>query len=94
LTIYSLKEITEFDPKLCNIIPNYTPRIAENERLTKQTGNDFRKAMYSIHTGPDAMSAPVITSLSVKVHIYIYIYIYKTDSKINQVFKSAKFYGG
>lgn len=24
----------------------------------QQTGIDFRKAMYSIHTGPDAMSVP------------------------------------
>lgn len=30
---------------------------------TTQTGNDFKKDMYSIHTGPDAMSAPVSTLL-------------------------------
>lgn len=30
-----------------------------------QTGNDFRKVMYSIHTGPDAMSAPGTAQMTV-----------------------------
>lgn len=30
---------------------------------TTQTGNDFKKVMYSIHMGPDAMSVPVSTLL-------------------------------
>lgn len=28
-----------------------------------RTGSDFRKVMYSIHTGPDAMSAPASTCI-------------------------------
>lgn len=33
-------------------------RRKEKWKRHRQTGIDFRKAMYSIHTGPDAMSVP------------------------------------
>jgi hypothetical protein len=32
----------------------------------QQTGNDFKKVMYSIQTGPDAMSAPGRTCIKYK----------------------------
>lgn len=30
----------------------------EDKGRIQQTGNDFKKVMYSIQTGPDAVSAP------------------------------------
>jgi len=32
------------------------------------TGKDFKKLIYSIHTGPEAMSAPVATKASPEVY--------------------------
>lgn len=64
-----LQPAIEFDQKMKSDSKLFTKDCTKHKRLTKQTGNDFRKDMYSIHTGPDAMSAPVRTSVETSVNI-------------------------
>lgn len=47
------------------LIVNYEIHLyfAQNEETIIHTGKDFKKDKYSIHTGPDAMSAPVSKQL-------------------------------